>query len=534
MRWLAVAIVLAASPALADPVPVKVTEIAGGSVYLAPGRAAGIVRGTKIKLHGVELVVVEVTEKTCVAKVDGRIAIGDSGIADVTPGAAAAVTKLAPPHPPEAFAGQWRDPVLPASQQNPAEVPLGGARTTGGTHVTVIAHGYGTADRHAQEGDGEARVIASFDLMEDRPLAADVDVAGRVFSTGYDKLTHTPLFVRAAQLRYGDAADPALALGRLRYAATSVGMLDGGRAAAHVGAIEVAAFGGVVPDPLSGKPDTSATRFGGEFIYDGAAEAWQPRIAVAAHGSTWDGKLDERRLSVAASAKHDALWLDAWGEAQMFDSDNPWGASTVELVGAGATVEWRKHGRYAGVDLDFLRPERSLRLAAALPPEWLCTLAPQPGNVPETCSSGDWWGAATASAGMRTARYSIDAVGTLGNSHGVYRGLDSSGYLRGELYAGFVRFEAGVSAGKASFAGWTSGEVGVGYAVPALDVLLRYRPELLDYAGSTGPIVLHSVSVDGRYAMTAALDAVISAIGTTGADRDAVALLASLIWRPLP
>ena len=38
----------------------------------------------------------------------------------------------------------------------------------------------------------------------------------------------TPLFVRAAQLRYGAADDPALLVGRLRYAASSLGALDGG------------------------------------------------------------------------------------------------------------------------------------------------------------------------------------------------------------------------------------------------------------------------------------------------------------------
>ena len=160
------------------------------------------------------------------------------------------------------------------------------------------------------------------------------------------------MFVRAAQLRYGDAADPRLALGRLRYAASSVGMLDGGRASARVGAVEVAAFGGLVPDPLSGKPDTGASRFGGEVVYDAAAAAWQPRLAVTAHGSTWDGELDERRLSVVTSASREALRLDGWAELQAFPSDNPFDAGAVELTGAGATAQWRKRGRHLGVDVN--------------------------------------------------------------------------------------------------------------------------------------------------------------------------------------
>ena len=49
--------------------------------------------------------------------------------------------------------------------------------------------------------DAEARVVAAFDVSTERPLAADLDVAARWFGDGYDRRTHTPLFVRAAQLR---------------------------------------------------------------------------------------------------------------------------------------------------------------------------------------------------------------------------------------------------------------------------------------------------------------------------------------------
>ena len=65
----------------------------------------------------------------------------------------------------------------------------------------------------------EARVVTSFDVLQDRPFAVDADVAVRAFGDGYNASDRTPLFVRAAQLRYGDAFDPTLALGRLRWAA---------------------------------------------------------------------------------------------------------------------------------------------------------------------------------------------------------------------------------------------------------------------------------------------------------------------------
>jgi hypothetical protein len=322
-------------------------------------------------------------------------------------------------------------------------------------------------------------------------------------------------------------------------------MLDGGRASARIGAVELAAFGGLVPDPLSGKPDTSASRFGAELVYDAPQAAHSPRLAVAAHGSTWDGQLDERRLSIAASgsAGRGALWLDGWADLDAFPSGNPWAAPSVELTGAGATAEWRRHGAHAGLDVTFLRPERSLRLAALLPPEWLCTLVPAPGTATaDACASGAWWASATASLGTRTPRWALDAVATLGDTHGQYRGLDRSGYLRGELRAGPVRLDASVAGGQASFASWTALELGAAYTpARAFDVTVAYRPELRDYAASAEVQLVHSVIADARFSLSSALDVAISAIGTLGAgansitgDRDALALLAMFAWRPLP
>ena len=64
----------------------------------------------------------------------------------------------------------------------------------------------------------------------------------------------------------------------------------------HRGDLEVAAFGGVVPDPLSGKPDTSATRFGGEVIYDLATSG----VAAARRGHR--ARLDVGRQARRAAA----------------------------------------------------------------------------------------------------------------------------------------------------------------------------------------------------------------------------------------
>ncbi|HEU0034990.1 MAG TPA: hypothetical protein VFQ53_30400 [Kofleriaceae bacterium] len=535
-RLIAIAVVLVAAPAHADNVSVKVIEVAGGVAYVSPGRAAGLVHGTKVVIRGRTYEVVESTEKTAALALDrSTLAVGDTGTATVTPGAAAAVDKLPKPRPPEAFRDQWPDPVPPATTQQVTPVPLGSGRAPGRARVTVIGHGFGTGDRSGVAGSAEARVISSFELSTERPLGADLDVAGRVFSRSIDSRTHVPVYVRAAQLRYGDPRDPRLALGRLRYAASSVGMLDGGRASARIGNVAVAAFGGIVPDPLGGKPDPDASRFGGELAYDAPASSWQPRLAVTAYGSTWQGALDERRASVVASANHASLSVDGWAELQSFAAGNPWGAAAIELTGAGGALQWRSHGTHAGVDVSFLRPERSLRMDAYLPPDWLCTRVPQPGDVDEACGGSDDRTTASGSLGTRTSRFAVDAVATIGRSRGIATDVDSSGYLRGELYAGPGRIQVGGAAGRTSFAAWTAGELGVGFASGrTFDASVAYRLEQLDYVAASGPVTLHSIVGDARHSVSTELDVALSALATTGVDRDALAALVTIAWRPLP
>lgn len=539
MRRALVAIVACALPAAAhaDAVSVHVVEVAGGVAYIDVGRAAGIVRGTTIAFGTVELIVTEATETTAVIELGTvTLAVGATGTANVTPGAVAATHTRAAPRPAEAFVGQWPHAQVPSAQQRPATVPLGAGAPPGRAHVTVIGQGFAAASRDAVDAEAQGRIIASFDLLADRPLALDADVAARVYASGANSGARTPLFVRTVQLRYGDAYDPRFALGRLRYAAASLGMLDGARAAYRTGVFEVGAFGGLVPDPVSGKPSTDASRFGAEVAYDDPSVPWQPRVSLTAYGSTWTGSLDERRVTATASARKDALWLDAWTELQSFATDNPWGASAVEVTGAGATADYRRGGKHVAVDVTFLRPERSLRLAAALPPEWLCTRQPQPGaGLDEPCTGGDSWVSASVSAGARGERWSVDAIGAIGRTNGVVTSFDSSGYVSGELRFGTRRLLAGASAGRANFGSWTAGELGAGVVMShSVALSARYRPELIDYVASTGATLLHSVVIDADYPMSSSLDAALSLVGSTGVDRDAAAALATLVWRPLP
>ena len=139
------------------------------------------------------------------------------------------------------------------------------------------------------------------------------------------------------------------------------------------------------------------------------------------------------------------------------------------------------------------------------------------------------------SAGARGAHWSVDAIGSLGRTNGVATSYDTSGYVSGELRFGPQRLLAGVSGGRATFASWIAGEIGIGAALShQLDLAVRYRPELLDYIASTKPGLLHSAVVDVHYALSTALDLAVSLVGTTGVDRDAAAMLATIAWRPLP
>ena len=526
------------SPAWADRVAVKVIEVGANIAYVEPGRAAGVVPGTKVQVGSHEFTVLEATDKNAAITLGSEaLAVGASGNADVVAGAQInGAKKLSTPRAFGEWKDQWNAPVLPAATQTTKVVPLGSGRAPGQVHLAVLESSYGAIDKNGIDGQAEVRVVSSFNVMTDRPLAADIDVGVRGFTSGWNTGSNVPLFVRAAQLRYGDANDPSLAIGRLRYAASSVGMLDGGRVAAHLGSFEIAAFGGLVPDPVSGAPTSSASRFGVEAMYDASTSAWQPRVGVTVHGSTWNSSLDERTLSVFASANHQSTFLSGWADVQSFAAGNPFGAPSIEVTGAGLSADWRHDGFHAGADLTFLRPEQSLRLLAALPAEWLCTRVPQRGDVPnEACASGDAWSAASASAGFRRGIWSVDMMGTIGTTTGVVDTVNMSGYLRTELHLGHQRLELGASGGRASVERWVSGDVGFGTSPSQrYDLAIRYRPELLDYSAATGAYLMHSLSLDLRYSASAALDLGVSAIGTTGVDRDALVLLTTIAWRPRP
>jgi hypothetical protein len=538
----AVAAIAVAAPARAQSrtVRVEVVEVAGGRAYLSPGAGAGLAAGDTVVLGGKRYRVVDATADNAAIDVgSARIAIGARGTARVAaPGAAGTAKRLATPRPLDVFRAQWPDAVHPAETQEVEHVPLGSGRARGRLRVAVVGSGLAIAPRSGPvtvSASVGARVTA--ETYGDQPFAVDADAAAQIFhATGGDAAARPAVVVREARVRWGTYADPRLAAGRLRWAATSIGLLDGARVAAHLGPVEVAGFGGLVPDPISGKPSVDASRFGAEVVVDRPRAAWAPRLSLTASGSTWKGQLDERRLTAVGDATRGALSLAGYAEASAPGSGNPWGDPAVDLAAAGAGATWHARRLRLGVDLSFRRPEHSLRLDAYLPPDWTCIRRVEaPGAASEPCTSNQSRAQATASGALQLDWGSVDAGVTAIHATGSQAPVEASGFadLRITALPAGARLELGGSAGRAAFLDWASGRVAVGVGRRRLDVALYYRPSLLGYVASTSRILEHRAGVDVTWMARHDLAWGAVAEGVTGADVDAVTVLTTVVWRPL-
>ena len=485
MRWL----VCLCLSSVAHAGELRVVDASADVVYVNVGSADGLRAGQHVVIGGADGVVVETNAHG--AAVRATAAVGATGTFEI-------VAKR-PPRDPEASREQWPVAEPPAKRQHVTPI-----RPPARAEIELIGTAYATKG----DSSAAARAIASFDGFTELPLGLDVDAGARWYSQGANAHERTPLLVRALQLRYGSADDPTLAIGRLRYAATGLGMLDGGRAAYRSGGLEVAAFGGLLPDPVSGKPTSDASRFGAELIYAGE----QGRVSATASGSTWLGELDERRLALAGSARVGRTHLDGWLDVQQFPSGNPWGASAIEVTGAGVSAMRQLDSQaYLGVDATFLRPEQSLRLQAALPLEWL--------------TNGDRQVTGSFVSGFHAGAWSGDAVVSIGD-----------GETTGRSFAAFSRFQRGFGAWRAIGdlqVAYTRdlavviGDLGLGYApTRMLDLSLTYRPQSVG-GTATDRRWEHQAAADARVTLRHVALA-ITALGSA----DALAMLATIVYRP--
>ncbi|HWN67976.1 MAG TPA: hypothetical protein VNM90_10065 [Haliangium sp.] len=539
-------------------IEVRVLEIAGGRAYITPGEGAGLRVGQDVIIDGRRYRVVAVESDHAVIDIgDRRLREGERGRAKVSVRSVSG-SPLAPPVPLSEFDGQWTAPVRPAERQNPQRVPLGAGGGSGRYRLALLA---GAASMLPFVDEAEPITYASLgarlhaEPWQETPFSFDADAAVALWlgedldqdqSTGTAALgaRSRPLVrVRELAAHYGDAGSPLMAgLGRLRYAASTVGLLDGVRLASpSFGNLRVAAFGGVVPDTLDGVPEFEHRRFGLEAVYHAARSEWQPFVSVVAHGSQFEGELDERRLSSYVSTFRGPMAMTAYAELSMFDEDNPWGAEQLELTAAGIDASIRTGGarntRY-GLRLDMRTPERSYWLQSLLPAGWLCTAVPQgPGApLPEPCNGfRDVRYAAAADARIDLGRLALSGGATvISVSSGEpieavtlfadARMLELLGRYRGSL---------GVYATHAAFIDSVTLQASAGgpMLMDGLDLSLFYRPALLRYSASVEDILDHRYGVDMVYTPRPRLDVALTLEGMTSADVLAVGAFATAVWR---
>ncbi|MCB9595220.1 MAG: hypothetical protein H6719_21055 [Sandaracinaceae bacterium] len=551
-RSLVVALVwLAATVAQAQPatrnVAVRVADVAGDRAYVSPGAEGGLHVGAQITIARASYRVVAVTASYAVVERGERaLAVGARGRArvrrvreDGTP------EPLPEPPPVESFRGQWPTAVHPATTQEVAHVPLGGqlghARQL---IVDVSARGYAFVPLRGGGdpiGRGELRARVHAQPWTDLPLTLDADAAvqlwvGDTLDTGPGAASRPNLRVRELQIAYGQQEDFYAALGRMRYAASTLGQLDGLRVQTPaLGPLTLAGFGGFVPDPRNGQPAFDVGRFGLEATVRDLESELRPVVSVVAHGSVYDGQIDERRISGAFHLYPGESHIGGYVEVSAFDADNPWDLPEVVVTAASLDTTLRFDWFRVGARASMRMPERSKWLAALYPTSFLCTPVPNPTGAEDLCSGFlDMRILGNLDVGIE-----VDDVALTGGATLIHTGTD--GQL--DQVAAFLAFRAvrildyghlDVSATASS--GYfletlaLRATVGVSAIPEVLDISLRYRPALSQYVADIDPFVEHLFGGRVLVRPIPELDIVLDADGMMGRQVDAFLIQLATAW----
>lgn len=525
-------------------VEVRVVEVAGGRAYLTPGGESQLRVGDQVRIGGVAYPIVARNSKHAVIALGRReLEPGQRGFVLVQAAATETFAARPAPRPLEAFASQWRPPSLPAETQRPRFVPLGtmsDARRNRAafrvdyqrieplsgpglaidrTRLRALLHAEASSLPLSVDADGFAELWRADDLAE-RPQNAS-----------------RPVFnLRQLELGYrGDAVQAAL--GRLRYASSTLGTLDGGRASAALGEHwSVGAFGGTLPNPLDGSWASDAARFGAELNWQDEASTARPRANLTLQGSRYLGQNDERRISGFVEAYPDFGRLGARAEVSFFDPGNPWAAATSELTALGADAALRFGSLRLGAAFDLRRPERSLWLAAFLPQGYFCTRRPSAGVVPnEPCLGGDARYATVLNAAWDGSSWTLDGGATFTTSRPAVI-EQSTGFLHfqeRDLF-GVLRLDAGASASHGSWIDSAALELGAGapLARDSADLSLYYRPSILRYGVDAQAFLEQGWGGRMWWTPATSIDLDGSCELLTGRDVDVLLLQLGLTWTP--
>jgi hypothetical protein len=545
-------VVVAPKPPPEKPkfIEVTVTEIAGGRAYLQPGTQGGVRRTATVQIRGKEYRVVEATESFAVIEVaDESVKEKEKGRASIVEDEEGPKAPPPPPRPLTTFENAWTPEEPPADQQQVAFVPLGEVTrdrrydvrlgVTSGGFIPIGDRGasIGLLQIDARVHAAPFSVPAALDFDGSLRFWSAADLSSRVGGT-----TRSVVQVRELLASYGSSASWYAGLGRMRYAASTLGTLDGLRLQAPItNGITVGAFGGLLPNPLGGELNGEAQRFGVEVKLARPESKLRPEAALVAHGSMFGGRPDERRLSAMFGLYPGHSRFGGHIEVSNFDPNNPWKANPVELTAAGIDQSVRVGPFDFGGRFDVIQPERSRWLASYLPASWFCRTVPGSGPTPdtETCDGRSSMRAIGAlNAGMTAKNFSITVGGTLmgdithtASDPRVYGAFASARLVR---IAKVLRFEATANYSDASSIRMGTGSGGVGLTLlgDALDVSVYYRRAELLYTALNG--FVHHDAVGGMVVVTPhpTMMFTVQGEGTGGSDANSLFIFGTALWRP--
>jgi len=526
-------------------VEVRVVEVAGGRVYLAPGAEQQIRVGDVVQLGRGKYVVVATNREHVVVAVSGsRLERGQRGFVLVRGGDAKTVEKLATPRPLQSFAGKWQAPSLPAESQSVRAVPLGPIQDGRRNRAALLfdyqriqplsgtAYGIGRARLRAQLHAESQSLPLRFDADGSLEFWQAEDLAERPQNASRPLLT-------VQQLEAGYRGDVVQgALGRLRHASRTTGLLDGARVAAVPSeGWTLGAFGGTLPNPLDGTPSTDASRFGAEVVWQDDAAAARPRASVTLQGSRYLGRMDERRVTSLFELYPELGRFGAHAEVSFFAADNPWAAAPTELTAAGVDASFQFGSLRLSALFDARSPERSLWLAAFLPPEYFCVLQPVPGATSaEPCLGGDRHYAAALDATWEAPLWALEAGVNFATTRPEAPAQNGTAFVsfRQREILELLRFDIGASASSGSLLESAALDVGLGVtsADDAADASLYYRPSVMRYRAGSEEFIEHGVGSRLWWAPSEVIDLTGSVDLLTGRDVDVLILQLGAAWRP--
>lgn len=394
---------------------VTVVDISANLVFIEPGESDGLTQGAWVNFGGNRYKIEQTTSESAVIKAaPGLLRMGDEGIVQSVVSENDDAQK---PLRAETSSSDFVSSSVPASEQTPTFVPLSGGSdiatsrsaqqlmiSAGVTVTAPTALGIGPIVRSEVRGRGH------FEPLSGSPLHVDIDAAvqkwsGRDIATASD--SRPLLRVYQAEIGYGSPDMLGASLGRLRYAASTLGALDGvrvqtgGVAMGQTSKLHLSAFGGMVPDPASNAVSSKATRFGAEAMFQDLDQDWTPTATLVAHGSLYQGQIDERRINGSFYLYPERGRLGGFFEVDFFDQNNPWQAPTTDLAAGGIDASWLFGNLSLGLRADMRKPERSRWLASYFPQGYFC-IAQAP-----TVSSGEGTNVINACGDYNVARYAL-------------------------------------------------------------------------------------------------------------------------------